>query len=111
MAADNGPRYHPGTAAFDSVRNKIIHTNNWDTVGAQMLLKSAFVHVEGQYDWSNIIPFIEILTGANYRKYIVTPDGNNYVNPNAFKDPNQAYKDFYYYSYGGFIQGVKKSFG
>ena len=105
-AADNG-RYLPGTAAFDSVRNKIIHTNNWDTVGAQMLLKSSFVHLEGQYDFSSIIPFVQILAGANYRKYIVTPDGNNYVNPNAYKNPDDAYKDFYYYNYGGFIQGSK----
>ncbi|HTI09657.1 MAG TPA: TonB-dependent receptor [Puia sp.] len=108
-SADNG-RYIPGTAAFDSVRNKIIHTNNWDTVGAQMLLKSAFVHVEGQYDWSRIIPFIQILTGANYRNYIVTPDGNNYVNPGAFADPKLANKDFHYYSYGGFIQATKQLF-
>jgi iron complex outermembrane recepter protein len=105
-AADNG-RYQPGTAAFDSVRNKIIHTNNWDTVGAQLLLKSAFVHVEGQYDWSDIIPFVQILTGANYRKYIVTPDGNNYVNPNFYNNSKLADADFYYYSYGGFIQGAK----
>ena len=105
-AADNG-RFQPGTAAFDSVRKQIIHINNWDTVGAQMLLKSAFVHLEGQYDWSRIIPFIQILTGFNYRKYIVTPDGNNYVNPASFTDPKQANSDFYYYSYGGFIQGTK----
>jgi outer membrane receptor protein involved in Fe transport len=104
--ADAG-RFHPGTAAFDSVRNKIIHTNNWDTVGAEMLLKSSFVHIEGQYDWSNIIPFVQILTGANYRKYIVTPDGNNYVNPNAYENPKQAYDNFYYYSFGGFIQASK----
>lgn len=108
-SADNG-RYIPGTAAFDSVRNKIIHTNNWDTVGAQMLLKSAFVHVEGQYDWSHIIPFIQILTGANYRNYIVTPDGNNYVNPGAYANPKLATKDFHYYSYGGFIQATKQLF-
>ena len=108
-AADKG-RYQPGTAAFDSVRNKIIHTNNWDTVGAQMLLKSAFVHVEGQYDWSHLIPFIQILTGFNYRNYIVTPDGNNYVNPGAYLDPKQANKDFNYYTYGGFIQGTKQLF-
>lgn len=104
--ADNG-RYQPGTAAFDSVRNKIIHTNNWDTVGAQMLLKSAFAHIEGQYDWSRIIPFIQILTGFNYRKYIVTPDGNNYVNPASFTDSKAANNNFYYYSYGGFIQFSK----
>jgi iron complex outermembrane receptor protein len=108
-AADNG-RFQPGTSAFDSVRNKIIHTNNWDTVGAQMLLKSAFAHVEGQYDWSAVVPFIQILTGFNYRKYIVSPDGNNYVNPASFTDPKQVGATFDYYSYGGFIQASKNLF-
>jgi iron complex outermembrane receptor protein len=108
-SADNG-RFLPGTRAFDSVRNKIIHTNNWDTVGAQLLLKSAFVHVEGQYDWSRIIPFIQILTGFNYRDYIVSPDGNNYVNPGAFTDAKMVNDKFYYYTYGGFIQATKQLF-
>jgi len=107
--ADAG-RFQPGTKAFDSVRNKIIHTNNWDTVGAQMLLKSAFAHVEGQYDWSRLIPFIQILTGANYRNYIVTPDGNNYVNPGAWNDSKLAHDKFYYYTWGAFIQATKQLF-
>jgi len=105
--ADAG-RYQPGTRAFDSVRNKIIHTNNWDTVGAQMLLKSAFAHVEGQYDWSRLIPFVQVLTGFNYRNYIVTPDGNNYVNPGAWSDAKLAHDKFYYYSWGAFAQVTKQ---
>jgi iron complex outermembrane receptor protein len=107
--ADAG-RFQPGTKAFDSVRNKIIHTNNWDTVGAQMLLKSAFAHVEGQYDWSRLIPFVQILTGANYRNYIVTPDGNNYVNPGAYNNPKLANDKFYYYTWGAFVQATKQLF-
>ncbi len=105
-AADDG-RYIPGTKAFDSVKNQIIHKNNWDTVGAAMILKSAFVHVEGQYDFSKIIPWVQVLVGGNYRNYIITPDGNNYVNPASFTDPKQADKNFNYYSYGGFIQLTK----
>ena len=105
--ADAG-RFQPGTRAFDSVRNKIIHTNNWDTVGAQMLLKSAFAHVEGQYDWSRLIPFMQILTGANYRNYIVTPDGNNYVNPGAWSNPKPATDKFDYYTWGAFVQLTKQ---
>jgi outer membrane receptor protein involved in Fe transport len=105
--ADSG-RFLPGTRAFDSAKSSIIKINNWDTVGAQLLLKSAFVHVEGQYDWSRFIPGIQLLTGFNYRKYIVTPDGNEYINPATFVDPKQADKDFYYYSFGGFVQATKK---
>ncbi len=105
-AADDG-RFQPGTKSFDSVLNQIKHINNWDTVGAALILKSAFVHLEGQYDWSHIIPGIQILTGFNYRNYIVTPDGNNYVNPASFTDPKQSNEKFTYYSYGGFVQGTK----
>lgn len=108
-AADNG-RFIPGTKAFDSVRNQVIHTNNWDTVGAQLVLKSGFVHVEGQYDWSQLIPGIQILTGANYRNYTITPDGNNYVNPASFLNPKESTSNFDYYSYGGFIQATKELF-
>jgi len=105
-AADAG-RFQPGTKSFDSVLNQITHINNWDTVGAALILKTAFVHVEGQYDWSKVIPFVQILTGFNYRNYIVTPDGNNYVNPASFTDPKQSSANFDYYSYGGFIQTCK----
>jgi len=105
-AADNG-RFQPGTKAFDSVLNRIIHINNWDTVGAALILKSAFVHTEGQYDWSRIIPSVQILTGFNYRNYIVTPDGNNYVNPASFSNPKAVNSNFDYYSFGGFIQANK----
>lgn len=108
-SADNG-RYLPGTAAFDSVRNKIIHTNNWDTVGAQVLLKSAFYHIEGQYDFSKFTRSIQLLVGGNYRKYIVTPDGNEYINPAVLVDLSRASDKFFYYNYGGFIQASKKIF-
>ena len=105
-AADAG-RFQPGTRSFDSVLNKISHTNNWDTVGAALILKTSFVHVEGQYDWSRIIPFVQILTGFNYRNYIVNPDGNNYVNHASFANPKESASSFNYYSYGGFIQAGK----
>ncbi len=110
--ADSG-RYQPGTRAFDSVRNKIIHTNNWDTVGAQLLLKSAFYHIEGQYDFSHFFnnKSWQLLAGGNYRKYIVTPDGNEYINPIVLKDPTQANVDFSYYNFGGFVQLQKKLLG
>lgn len=106
-SADNG-RFMPSTAAFDSVRNKIIHTNNWDTVGAQLLLKSAFYHIEGQYDFSNLIKGVQLLTGGHYRRYIVTPDGNEYINSASLTDPTKANDNFYYYNFGGFVQANKK---
>jgi outer membrane receptor protein involved in Fe transport len=108
-SADNG-RYLPGTAAFDSVKNVIIHTNNWDTVGAQLLLKSAFYHIEGQYDFSQYTKGIQLLVGGNYRRYIVTPDGNEYINPGVLEDASKANEKFFYYNFGGFVQATKQFF-
>lgn len=110
-SADNG-RYVPGTAAFAAVRDRIIHTNNWDTVGAQLLLKSAFYHVEGQYDFSSLLKdkSIQLLAGGHYRKYIVTPDGNEYINPDVLVDASKANDNFFYYNYGAFVQASKKLF-
>lgn len=105
--ADNG-RYLPGTAAFENIKNKIIHTNNWDTVGAQLLLNSAFYHIEGQYDFSKLIKKVDLIVGGHYRKYIVTPDGNEYINALSLTDPSKANDNFYYYNTGAFIQTSKK---
>lgn len=109
-AAADLNRLQPGTAAFKQAMNQIIHINNWDTVGAQYLLHSKFVHVDGQYDWSRLIKSVKILTGFNYRTYIVSPDGDNYVNPLSFNDPSKATADFTYTNYGGFISASKTLF-
>ena len=107
--ADSG-RYQPGTKAFNDVKNKIATTNNWDTVGAALILKSSFVHAEGQYNWERLIPQVQILTGFNYRNYFITPDGNSFINPASINDPKQADKSFTYSSYGGFVQATKTIF-
>lgn len=110
-SADNG-RYIPGTPAFAAIKDKIIHTNNWDTVGAQLLLTSSFYHIEGQYDFSNIIKnkSLQLLAGGHYRRYTVTPDGNEYINPASLTDASKASDNFFYYNYGSFVQATKKVF-
>lgn len=105
-AADAG-RLLPGTAAFNQTMNRIIHNNNWDTVGAEYLLHSKFYHVDGQYDFSRVIKWVNLLAGFNYRTYVVTPDGNNYVNPQSFANPSKANSDFTYTNYGAFISASK----
>ena len=107
--ADSG-RYQPGTQAFNDAKNKIAVTNNWDTVGAALILKSSFVHAEGQYNWQRLIPAVQILTGFNYRNYYITPDGNSFINPSSITDSKLTDKVFTYYSYGGFIQATKTIF-
>ncbi len=104
--ADAG-RYQPGTAAFDQKKAELIQINNWDK-GAALVMKTGFVHAEGQYDFSSLLPWAQVLAGFNYRNYIIHPDGNSYVNPASFSDVSQTNEPFNYYSYGGFVQVTKK---
>lgn len=107
-AADNG-RYQPGTQAFEDKKNELIHINNWDK-GAALIMKTGFVHGEGQYDFSKYVSWIKLLAGFNYRDYLIHPDGNSYVNPASYTDSTKNNSVFHYYSYGGFVQGTKTFF-
>jgi iron complex outermembrane receptor protein len=88
-AADLG-RAEPGTPEFDALKNTIVGINNWDhinsgvagapaTGGAWLKQQSALYHVEGQYDLSKYVKIFDLQAGADYRQYLVTPDGNNFV--------------------------------
>jgi outer membrane receptor protein involved in Fe transport len=57
-----------------------------------------------------LIKNVKILTGFNYRTYIVSPDGDNYVNPQSFNNLSKATADFTYTNYGGFISASKTLF-
>jgi len=105
-SADRG-RFEPGTEAFRQKKDELIRINNWDT-GAALIMNTGFVHTEGQYDWSDFTPGFEVLTGYNYRNYIIHPDGNSYVNPASYTEAGRKDEVFNYYSYGGFAQVTKK---
>ncbi len=102
--ADNG-RFQPGTDAFNSKLNDLIHVNNWDK-GAQLILQNKLWHVEGQYDFAGKIKFADILVGTDARNYYILPDGNSFINPNK----DHPYDQLTYYKFGGFVQGTKKLF-
>jgi len=126
--ADAG-RAEPGTERFDIVKDSIIRINNWDiksaaipnapvTGGAALIQKSNIYHVEGQYDLSKAIKYVNVLVGADARVYELIPDGNNFVD---FKRPvaerNTALADgsfgdnTYYKKFGGFVQVTKTLLG
>jgi iron complex outermembrane recepter protein len=100
--ADQG-RFQPGTDAFNAEAAKLIHVNNWDK-GSQLVLQNKLVHAEGQYDFSGLIKWVDILAGADARDFIIKPDGNSFINPNK-DDP---YGLINYTRFGGFVQGSKK---
>lgn len=126
-AADAG-RVEPGTAAFDRLKDTIVHINNWDhlhagiagappTGGAWLKQKSRLYHADAQYDFGDRIAFAHLLVGADVRMYEVIPDGNNFVDFNRpLAERNIPLKDgsfgsnVYYKKYGAFVQATKTFF-
>lgn len=126
-AADAG-RAEPGTPEFEALKRTIIGINNWDhansgiagapeTGGAWLKQKSALYHAETQYDFSKYVKVFDLLAGADYRQYLVTPDGNNFVDfsrPVAERNqplPDGSFGDKQKYEkYGAFVQLTKRVF-
>ncbi|MEP7093477.1 MAG: TonB-dependent receptor [Flavobacterium sp.] len=79
-------RFEPGTAAYEAKKNELVNINNWD-IGAALRVKSSLVHAEGLLNWDKLFPsFFEkvdakLLSGFDYRTYIIVPDGNYFINP------------------------------
>ena len=125
--ADAG-RAEPGTPEFEALKNTIIGINNWDHVnsgvvgapatgGAWLKQKSALYHIEGQYDLSKYVKIFDLQAGADYRRYLVTPDGNNFVDfsrPLSERNVPLADGSFgdkqKYEKYGAFVQLTKRFF-
>ena len=86
--ADKG-RVQPGTPEFTTLKNTIIGVNNWDiavnvpgapaTGGAALWQRSNTYHADAQWNLRRLVKFADVLVGADYRRYEVIPDGNNFV--------------------------------
>jgi outer membrane receptor protein involved in Fe transport len=70
--ADQG-RFLPGSAEFNAEKKRLIATQGLS--GAGILSQSKLFHVEGQYDLSNKIKFIDLLVGGNFRLYDMFTNG------------------------------------
>jgi len=70
--ADQG-RYLPGTDAFQAEKERLIHTQGMS--GAGIISRSRYYHLEGQYDFSDRVKFIELLAGGNFRLYDMFTNG------------------------------------
>ncbi|MCP9751131.1 TonB-dependent receptor [Ferruginibacter sp. HRS2-29] len=122
--ADLG-RAEPGTARFEALKDTIISINNWDikssaipnapvTGGAALVQKSNLYHIEGQWDLTEKVKFVNVLVGGDARVYELIPDGNNFVDfkrPIADRNtplPDGSYgSKIHYKKFGGFVQLTK----
>jgi iron complex outermembrane receptor protein len=121
-------RVLPGTPAFEQLKNTIIGINNWDsansgiagapaTGGAKLEQKSSFYQTEMTYDLSRFVKVFNLLVGADYRLYSITPDGNNFVDfERPVSERNIPLSDgtfgnnVIYQKYGAFAQLTKLFF-
>lgn len=107
--ADQG-RPVPGTPAFNELIAKLRAINNWD-IGAALQVQSWMYHVEGEVEPTRVLwkrfreqTGLTIQAGFDFRRYVVFPDGNYFINPT---EPDQ---DLVYGKMGGFIQVTRTFF-
>ncbi|PIF31649.1 iron complex outermembrane receptor protein [Flavobacterium sp. 9] len=106
--SDQG-RFQPGTPTYEEKKNELVNINNWD-IGAALRVKSTLVHGEGLINWdkafSSFFEKIEtkLLSGFDYRNYIIVPDGNYFINP------VNTSKNLTYQKTGAFTQLTKDFF-
>ncbi len=105
--SDNG-RYEPGTDVYNQKKEELTNINNWD-YGAALRVQSGLYHAEGLLNWNNLFPIFfhkigtQLVSGFDYRTYIIIPDGNYFINP------VDSAKNVTYAKSGGFIQ-INKDF-
>lgn len=108
LAADKG-RPVPGTPAFTDVTAKLRDINNWD-IGAALRVRSWMYHAEGQIEPTRVLwqkfrqqTGISLQAGFDFRRYVVFPDGNYFINP------TEPGSNLIYGKTGGFVQ-LSRSF-
>lgn len=91
-------RFLPGTAQFDSAFNRALNTDV-SSGGARFADKSAMYHYEGQYNFSDIVKFAEVLAGASFRRYSLNSKGTIFADTTGPIGINE---------YGGYLQVQKR---
>ncbi|GAA4032902.1 TonB-dependent receptor [Hymenobacter glaciei] len=115
-AAADGGRLQPGTDAFRQRLGQLQDINNWD-VGAALRVRASLAHAEAQVNLAEALrrngsalpANLDLLAGTDSRTYIVTPDGNYFINPNPGQDP--LHDNLTYSKTGGFVQIGGRFFG
>lgn len=72
LFADEG-MFQPGSAEFNAEKKRLIKTQGLS--GAGIFSQSKLYHIEGQYDFSTKVQFIDVLVGGNYRVYDMFTNG------------------------------------
>ncbi|HRK27123.1 MAG TPA: TonB-dependent receptor [Chitinophagales bacterium] len=95
--------YQPGTAAFDSLFNKITADPDLNS-GSRFQDKSWLAHAEAQYNFN--WEFADVLAGAFTRRY--DPQSFGTIFSDTLIAETGQYRDIALWEYGGFLQVSKK---
>lgn len=68
------PRFMPGTPEFKQAFDEVTHDPNFKT-GGKFIDKSSVKHIEGNYNFKNLISFAEIQVGGSLRRYSLHSEG------------------------------------
>jgi len=110
MAADNrklngDPLYSgkpafpfAGSEEFNTIKNNIT-SKILGQGGSQVVDKTKVMQAEGMYNFSNMIDFMNLQVGANYRLYSVNSNGSIF-----FDEPGNPLS---IYQFGGYVQVIK----
>ena len=87
----------PGTASFRSLYNQVSSTPI--PVGGLLLDRSDLWGSEGQYNFQDVIKFVDVLVGANWRQYVLNSQGTLFIDYNGPIKINEV---------GGYVQLTKR---
>lgn len=112
-AADRGIPY-PGSSAanqtafaatVDSVRQALFQRN---PPGAGFINDSKMLHIEGNYNFKDLIDVVEILVGGNYRQYDLFSNGTVFNEPLATSSDLNSRQRITIGEYGMYAQFTKR---
>ncbi|MFY0654233.1 MAG: TonB-dependent receptor [Cyclobacteriaceae bacterium] len=96
--AANGLQPQPGTAQFQGIFDQL-RTTPIKNGGAKFLDKSSMMHFEGMYNFEKQVESMDLIVGANYRRYSLNSEGTLFLLDNG--------DEVGWAEYGAFVQAGK----
>ncbi len=81
-------RYEPGTPEFEQAKERITNLADLKN-GSKFIDESRLNHIEGNYDFSNLIDGVNIQVGGNYRNYHLNSEGTIFNDSDGPIDINE----------------------
>jgi iron complex outermembrane receptor protein len=96
----NSQQELPGSAGFEQAYNTLRNIPiNGLSGGAKFLDKSSMTHFEGMYNFTKQIESMDLIVGANYRRYSLNSEGTLFLQDNG--------EEVGWAEYGAFVQASK----